>query len=329
MIEYAQPVLLAGYLLFGVWLAARMVLTDTEITHLPGHLARARRDHEADLGCAGHQYPIVGGVMRFPWRMPGEYWLFRWVPWLPPRWQLGCARGFSLIIGAVGVWATMAHATALGGPWAGTLTGMMIASQATLVGTAATASYQSTVALLWEIGVSGVAPVTAGVGLALVRHTSFPMAALLWALTWTRPALIAALLVTALIVWRYPGVVQNLIRPTRLRAPRDVTWMYAIKTAVQRYESFVVWVPLALVGWRATPWRLIAISFGTLAVTHGRRAQAWPKLVVGHLYDFHLPIVVALAVMLASVPTTPWMIGAIACATLWGLVRPRHPALPR
>ena len=321
-----QAGLLAGYGAFGVWLAARMTLTDTEWTHLPGHLDRVRADHAADLDTRGEDYPVVAGVLRFPWRMPGEYWLFRWVPWMPGRWQLSSARAWSLLIGAFGLWAAMQHATMLGGPWAGTLAGVMVATQATLVGTAATASYQSSVALLWEVGLwQGLAE--AGLALGMIRHTAFPMAAALWLLAWDAPAIIFACVLIGIIGVAYPDVWKNLVWPTRLRAPRDVTWHHAIKTAAQRYESFILWMPLALMGWRAASWRLLVISLVTLGVTHGRRAASWPKLVVGHLYDFHLPVVVALAVMLASVPVTPWWIGALIFAAAWGVVRPRHPAL--
>lgn len=325
MIE--PPVLLAVYLLYGVWLGARMVLTDTEVTHLPGHLARARADHFVDLGTRGDQYPVIGGVLRFPWRMPGEYWLLRWVPWVPARWQLPSARVVSLLIGAVGLWAAMQHATMLGGPWAGTLVGLIVASQATLVGTAATASYQSSVATLWEVGLwrGGNTSGLAGVGLGLLRHTAWPMAVVLWASAWIPLALVGALLV---FLHGWPAVWTNVLWPTPMTAPRDNTVRYALKTGLQRYESFALWIPLALLGWRAMPIRLVLISVLTLAVAHGWRALSWPKLVVGYLYDFHLPVVVALAVMLASVPVTPEWIGALTLAALWGLVRPRHPALP-
>ena len=329
MMEYGPPVILAGYVVFGVWLAARMTLTDTELTHLPGHLERARADHFADLGTRGHHYPVIGGVLRLPWRMPGEYWLLRWVPWMPLRWQLPAARGFSLIIGAVGLWAAMQHATALGGPWAGTLTGLIVATQATLVGTAATASYQSSVATLWELGLwrgDHVATV-AGVGLAWLRHTSFVMAALLWMLAWHPASFAVAGLVGGFILVRYPSVWRSLVYRAPFRAVRDRRVRYALKTCAQRYESFLLWVPLGLLGRRAMPGRLIGISLLALTLSHGRRACSWPKLVVGHLYDFHLPVVVALAVMLASVPVTPWWMGALTFAAAWGLVRLRHPAL--
>ena len=330
MMEYGPPVLLAGYVVFGMWLAARMGLTDTEWTHLPGHLDRVRGDHAADLGTRGEDYPIVGGVLRFPWRMPGEYWLLRWVPWVPTRWQLPVARTFSLVIGAIGLWAGMQHAMMLGGPRAGMLVGIIVASQATLVGTAATASYQSSVATLWEVGLwrGGHVATVAGVALAWLRHTSFVMATILWIVAWHPVSLIVAVLVGGFILVRQPSVWQSLVYRAPFRAARDRSVRYAVKTCAQRYESFMLWVPLALVGWRTAPWRLLAISLVTLFVVHGRRAASWPKLVVGHLYDFHLPVVVALAVMLASVPMTPWWIGALTFAALWGLIRPRHPALP-
>ena len=245
---------------------------------------------------------------RYPWRLPAEYYLFRWAP------SLETARLVALLVGAVAVLLAMQYAGTLGGVRAGVVTGIIVLCSPQLIGVLVTASYVPPVSLLWVSGLYALATdhpviaVTCGVALAFLRATSWAMA--LW-LFWASGAWWVALIV-ALVIWDlYPGVVRaqgwwKLLRsePVGLQNWPEDGWGYAARILVKRYESWVPCVLLAgvLSGPKGgTVLGLLLVSLVGYAVTHLPRTLFRPKWAVGYLPEWLLPIAVALGVSLGGV----------------------------
>ena len=324
----------AAYAGYGAWLAWRLPWTDGEYTGLPAGAERMRAHNARDEMGPAVLGPVIGGVRRIQYRMPGSYWLYAWARYVPAAWQRPLGRAQSLLVSTAGVGLALTWAHEFGGPRALAFVLLLLLSSAALVGTYATASYEGMVATLWLSGCYALAhdwpglAVGYGFLLALLRVFAWPQAVLLWlgAPLWGGAA---AVLVGGGLALSHGGVFKAGHRAfSRIRPGPDTTWVYAARTLAQRYEPWVGWLALAAcAGWPgATSRWLIGLSLVALVAGPGVLAWKRPKWVVGYLPDLALPVVVALGVHLATLPGE-WVMMAAGCCVGWGLARPRHGAL--
>lgn len=325
-----------AYLAWGAWLASRMDWTDGEYGLLPAGAVIQVRRYRAEFGTAP---PLVGGVARLPFRLPGAYWLYAWAPYVAWRHQRPFGRALSLAVSAVGVGVTLVWAQELAGPWAVAWAALILCSLASVTGAYATASYEGAVATLWMGGLYAAyheAPMLAlccGVTLALVRASALPQAVALWVLSY--PLLAPLALGALLLSWPRDVIMAN--GWVRLFygenavpfMPRD-GWAYGLRVLGQRYEPALGWALLVwAAGWPRYPGPdLLGITTAALFFAHAPRALIRPKWVAGYLPDFALPVILVAAVQITSLPVTWWSAAGVAMTAAWGLMRPRHPAIP-
>lgn len=333
-------VALALYWAWGVVLAARMGWTDGEYSTLPAGLARSRAHYESQFVVTDTR--VVRGVLRLPFRMPGAYWLYGWAGWVRPAWQRPMGRGFSLGLSVAGVTVLLLWARELAGPAGVAWAAAVLVASATLVGSYATASYEGAIAAGWMLGLYAVwhdaplAAVACGIALALLRASALPQSCLLWALAGSWWGILAAGAVFGYLWgWQREVLMANgwvlLLRREEGApfVPRD-GWAYGLRVVAQRYEPWLLILPMTGVGLGVgvprPVWALLGVTLLALVAAHGPRAWIRPKWVVGYLPDFALPVVLVAGVALAQLGKWAWVVGGV--AVLWGLWRPRHPAIP-
>lgn len=322
------------YALYGAWLAWRLPWTDGEYTLLPAGAALHRAHNERDEFGESVRGQDVGGVTRLTFRMPGSYWLYAWARWIPLAWQRPLGRLQSLAVSTAGAALGCQWAEELGGPRAAWLVLAVLLSTAALTGAYASASYEGATAALWLGGLYALAHGTpiwassAGSGVLALRVLAWPQAVVLWAFSgmW---GIAAAVLTGLVLVWPRRSLFMAGRQAVRRVSPRaDTTWRYAIRTFAQRFEVWIGWGILSI--WAGWPDHmsalLVASSLTVWLVGHGLVGMVRPKWLVGYFPDVALPIVVALAVHLSSLPVG-WPSVGIGLCVGWGLARPRHSAI--
>ncbi len=292
--------LLLAFLAAGLYCAWNAPADDNEKHHFRLDWLQQTKDHYANFG-----EPMPA---RLPWRLPAEYWLYDWCG------DLFTGRVLGLMLGSCGFWLTVAYAESLAGTTAGLLAGAIILSSPTMMRALSSATYVPPVATLWvgglyalHIGHPGIAA-ACGVLLALLRATSWGMA--LWLLLASGGLLSIPVIVAlgAYLWFEHPKVVLAQGWALRLRGkvcnvrgyPRD-GWVYALVTAVRRFEAWGAWGLAALIIGRWTPEspQLAVLTVAVVLATHLPRILYRPKWVLGYLLDFMLPVAVALAVVIA------------------------------
>ena len=288
---------LLAFIALGVYQLLRLPATDNERTNLDLDREETVRRWAEEFG--RHDLP-----RRYPWRLPAEYWCYAWTN------SLRTARVAALCVSAFALWLSMCYAHWLAGETAAMLTGCIILTSPALVGVLVSASYVAPVSALWVGGLWALqaqqteVAILCGMALACLRASSWGMA--YW-LMW--PAAPFTMLTTATYMWlAHPEVVRAQgwwLLLTRQKAPmrnwpRD-GWLFALKTAARRYESWAAWCTIALVRGTYSPHatRLLLLSAALFALTHFPRTLHRPKWVVGYMPEWAMPVAVALAVMLA------------------------------
>jgi len=294
--------ILAAYITLGCYLIRRLPWNDSERSYLDvDHIEMARRYREE-----------FGEVMprRMPFRLPGEYLIYAWVP----RHRPALGRVAALIVSSFGVYLMMAYASHLAGPRAGLIAGLIVLSSPTLVSLLCSASYVAPVATLWvggwyalDLGWPSIA-LGCAVLLALLRASAWGMSLALLAFLPYGYSLPAAWLLIAYLWGCQREVVlsQGWARLIR-REPCPVWgipqdgWHYGFRVLVRRYEGLIPWVLFAVIMgvYSSQGARILAITAVVFVATHLPRALIRPKWTVGYVPEFLLVAAVGVSALLA------------------------------
>ena len=285
---------LLAFIALGVYQLLHLPATDNERTNLDLDRAETARRWYDEFG--REDLP-----RRYPWRLPAEYWLYAWTQ------SLITARIMALSVSAFALWLSMCYAHWLAGETAAVLTGCIILTSPALVGVLVSASYVAPVSALWVGGLWALSAQEfelaslCGMALACLRASS-------WGMAWVLMDPITRIAVIVYLWFSHTSVVRAqgwwlLLRgePSPLRNwPRD-GWLFALKTAARRYESWAAWCALAAIKGVYSPHalRLLLLSAALFALTHFPRTLHRPKWAVGYMPEWAMPVAVALAVMLA------------------------------